>query len=182
MVPMQIVSSGPDNDNRAIRRGYQGIISSARHYVYIQTPYLIPDDAILESLVVAAKSGIDVRIMIPPMPDHPFVYRATEYFAHYLVSNGVKVYKYDKGFLHAKTMVSGGHLASVGSANLDYRSFRLNFEVNVFTYNEQLAGELKAAFENDLKDCTQLNEEYFDQQSAWRKFKQDFCRLLAPIL
>lgn len=182
MVPMQIVSSGPDNDNRAIRRGYQGIISSARHYVYIQTPYLIPDDAILESLVVAAKSGIDVRIMIPPMPDHPFVYRATEYFAHYLVSNGVKVYKYDKGFLHAKTMVSGSHLASVGSANLDYRSFRLNFEVNAFTYNEQLAGELKAAFENDLKDCTQMNEEYFDQQSVWRKFKQDFCRLLAPIL
>lgn len=136
MVPMQIVSSGPDNDNRAIRRGYQGIISSARHYVYIQTPYLIPDDAILESLVVAAKSGIDVRIMIPPMPDHPFVYRATEYFAHYLVSNGVKVYKYDKGFLHAKAMVSGSHLASVGSANLDYRSFRLNFEVNAFTYNE----------------------------------------------
>ena len=84
--------------------------------------------------------------------------------------------------MHAKTMVSGGHLASVGSANLDYRSFRLNFEVNAFTYNEQLAGELKAAFENDLKDCTQLNEEYFDQQSAWRKFKQDFCRLFAPIL
>lgn len=182
MVPMQIVSSGPDNENQAIRRGYQGIITSARKYVYLQTPYLIPEDSALEALVVAAKEGIDVRIMIPSMPDHPFVYRATEYFAHYLVSNGVKVYKYDKGFLHAKTMVSGNNLASVGSANFDYRSFRLNFEVNAFTYNEQLASKLKATFENDMKDCTLLTEEYFDQQSPWRKFKQDFCRLLAPIL
>ncbi|MGN1279696.1 MAG: cardiolipin synthase, partial [Limosilactobacillus sp.] len=101
-VAMQIVSSGPDNDNFAIRRGYESIISSARKYVYIQTPYLIPGEPILESLIIAARSGIDVRIMIPCMPDHPFVYRATEYYAKYLVNNGVKVYKYNNGFIHAK--------------------------------------------------------------------------------
>ena len=181
-VAMQIVSSGPDNDNFAIRRGYESIISSARKYVYIQTPYLIPGEPILESLVIAARSGIDVRIMIPCMPDHPFVYRATEYYAKYLVNNGVKVYKYDNGFIHAKTMVSGNNLASVGSANQDYRSYRLNFEANAFAYSEQLTAELKAAFERDMEKSTLLTPEYFAKQSNWRKFKQYFSRLLYPIL
>lgn len=181
-VPMQIVSSGPDNDNYAIHRGYQGIITSAREYVYIQTPYLIPEDAILEALIIAAKEGIDVRIMIPDRPDHPFVYRATEYFARYLTQNGVKVYAYHHGFLHAKTIVSGAHIASVGSANLDYRSYRLNFEVNAFSYDEGLTAKLKAAFERDLAECTLLTDDYFAEQSGWRHFKQYFSRLLAPIL
>ena len=181
-VAMQIVSSGPDNDNFAIRRAYESIISSARHYVYIQTPYLIPGEPILESLIIAARSGIDVRVMIPCMPDHPFVYRATEYYAKYLVNNKVKVYKYNNGFIHAKTMVSGNNLASVGSANQDYRSYRLNFEANAFTYNEELTAQLKQIFENDIQDSTLLTPEYFDQQSNWRKFKQYFSRLLSPVL
>ena len=181
-VAMQIVSSGPDNDNFAIRRAYESIISSARQYVYIQTPYLIPGEPILESLIIAARSGIDVRVMIPCMPDHPFVYRATEYYAKYLVNNKVKVYKYNNGFIHAKTMVSGNNLASVGSANQDYRSYRLNFEANAFTYNEELTAQLKQIFENDIQDSTLLTPEYFDQQSNWRKFKQYFSRLLSPVL
>ena len=181
-VAMQIVSSGPDNDNFAIRRAYESIISSARQYVYIQTPYLIPGEPILESLIIAARSGIDVRVMIPCMPDHSFVYRATEYYAKYLVNNKVKVYKYNNGFIHAKTMVSGNNLASVGSANQDYRSYRLNFEANAFTYNEELTAQLKQIFENDIQDSTLLTPEYFDQQSNWRKFKQYFSRLLSPVL
>lgn len=181
-VAMQIVSSGPDNDNFAIRRAYESIISSARQYVYIQTPYLIPGEPILESLIIAARSGIDVRVMIPCMPDHPFVYRATEYYAKYLVNNKVKVHKYNNGFIHAKTMVSGNNLASVGSANQDYRSYRLNFEANAFTYNEELTAQLKQIFENDIQDSTLLTPEYFDQQSNWRKFKQYFSRLLSPVL
>ena len=181
-VAMQIVSSGPDNDNFAIRRAYESIISSARQYVYIQTPYLIPGEPILESLIIAARSGIDVRVMIPCMPDHPFVYRATEYYAKYLVNNKVKVYKYNNGFIHAKTMVSGNNLASVGSANQDYRSYRLNFEANAFTYNEELTAQLKQIFENDIQDSTLLTPQYFDQQSNWRKFKQYFSRLLSPVL
>lgn len=181
-VPMQIVSSGPDNEDYAIRRGYESIISSARKYVYIQSPYLIPEDSVLEALVIAARSGIDVRIMIPCMPDHPFVYRATEYYAKYLVNNGVKVYKYNNGFIHAKTMVSGSNIASVGSANMDYRSYRLNFEVNAFAYNEKLTATLKQDFLNDIEKSTLLTPEYFASQSKWRKFKQYFSRLLSPIL
>lgn len=180
-VPMQIVSSGPDNQEYAIRRGYEGIIATARKYVYIQSPYLIPDDSILEALIIAAKSGVDVRIMVPCMPDHPFVYRMTEYYAKYLVQNGVKVYRYDNGFLHAKTIVSGLNIASVGSANQDYRSYKLNFEVNAFTYSPELSAELKQIFEEDLKKCTPMTEEYFNNQSQWLKFKQQFSRLLSPL-
>lgn len=181
-VPMQIVSSGPDNENFGIRRGYQDIISTARHYIYIQTPYLIPEPSILESLIIAAKSGIDVKIMVPCMPDHPFVYRATEYYAKYLTENGVKVYKYNNGFIHAKTIVSGSNISSVGSANQDYRSYTLNFEVNSFNYSQELADKLKHIFEEDLKDSTLMTQEYFDQQSSWHKFKEQFSRLLSPIL
>lgn len=180
-VPMQIVSSGPDNQDFAIRRGYEGIIATARKYVYIQSPYLIPEDSILEALIIAAKSGVDVRIMVPCMPDHPFVYRMTEYYAKYLVQNGVKVYRYDNGFIHAKTMVSGSNIASVGSANQDYRSYKLNFEVNAFTYSSKLSSKLKKIFEDDLINCTPMTEEYFAKQSRWLKFKQQFSHLLAPI-
>lgn len=180
-VTMQIVSSGPDSDNFAIRRGYESIISSAHHFVYIQTPYLIPGEPILEALVIAARGGVDVRIMIPSMPDHPFVYRATEYYAKYLVRNGVKVYKYDHGFIHAKTVVSE-NFSSVGSANQDYRSYRLNWEANAFLYNPALTNQLKAIFEKDIQDSTLLTNDYFAQQSGWRKFKQYFSRLLSPVL
>lgn len=180
-VAMQIVASGPDNQHYGIRRGYEGIIASAKEYVYIQTPYLIPEDSILESLIIAANSGVDVKIMIPCMPDHPFVYRATEYYAKYLVANGVKVYKYNDGFIHAKTMVSDSNISSVGSANQDFRSYTLNFEVNSFNYNPLLTKELKEIFEKDLEKCTLLTNEYFAKQSSWLKFKQYFSRLLSPI-
>ena len=179
---MQIVSSGPDNQRFAIRRGYENLISRATDYVYIQTPYLIPEPSVLEALIIAAHSGVDVRLMIPCKPDHPFVYRATEYYAKYLVNNGVKVYKYDHGFIHAKTMVADGTLASVGSANMDYRSFSLNFEVNAFTYSHDLAERLRDAFEQDLQQSTRLTPEYFDQQTTWHQFKEYFSRLLSPIL
>ncbi|MGX5376715.1 cardiolipin synthase [Ligilactobacillus sp. LYQ135] len=179
---MQIVSSGPDSERQPIKRGYQKIISTAQHYLYIQTPYLIPDDSVIESLVIAALSGVDVRIMIPCKPDHPFVYRATEYYAKYLVNNGVKVYRYDNGFLHAKTMITDDTISSVGSANLDFRSFKLNFECNAFCYDSNLTKQLKAIYEKDLEKCTLLTPEYFEQQSRWRKFKQYFSRLLSPTL
>src|SRR5699024_6165694 len=149
---------------------------------YIQTPYLIPDDSVMEALSVAAYSGVKVRIMIPSKPDHAFVYRATEYYAKELLEKGIEIYKYDEGFLHAKTMVVDGQMCSVGSANLDFRSFKLNFEVNAFCYDRKLAVELTDIFKQDLKFCTLLSAEYFAQQSRWLRFKQYFSRLLSPIL
>lgn len=179
---MQIVSSGPDSEKEAIKLGYFKMINNARKYIYIQTPYLIPDDAIIEALMVAQMSGVEVRIMIPAFPDHPFVYRATEYYAKHLTDLGIKVYKYHHGFLHAKTVVVDDQMASVGSANLDFRSFKLNFEANAFLYGEQFAHQLKTIFEKDQEQAVLLTPEYFAKQSRWRKFKQEFSRLLSPIL
>ena len=131
---------------------------------------------------MAALSGVKVRIMIPSKPDHPFVYRATQYFAKALLEKGVEIYQYEDGFLHAKTFIVDDELASVGSANVDFRSFKLNFETNAFCYDRALVQKLQASFEQDLAKCSRLDEAYFRQQSVWLRFKQQFSRLLAPIL
>ncbi|MCY9805954.1 cardiolipin synthase [Lentilactobacillus senioris] len=182
LVDMQIVSSGPNSEMQQIKMGYIKMILKAKQYCWIQTPYLIPDDSVLDALRIAAKSGVDVRIMLPCMPDHAFVYRATQYYAHQLADEGVKIYYYQNGFLHAKTMVIDGEIASVGSANLDYRSFKLNFEINAFLYDEKLAAELTDIYQNDISFSELQTPEMFEQQSTWLKFKQTFSRLLSPIL
>ncbi len=179
---MQIVSSGPDSDKEQIKMGYLRLINSARKRLWIQSPYLIPDDSVLDALRVAAGSGVDVRIMIPSKPDHAFVYRATEYYAKQLSRNGVKIFKYRNGFIHSKTMVVDDGVASVGSANLDFRSFKLNFEVNAFLYDPKVTAELAKLFEADMHVSELTTYETFAQQSYWRKFKQIFSRLLSPIL
>ncbi|MFD1428742.1 cardiolipin synthase [Lacticaseibacillus mingshuiensis] len=181
-LPMQIVASGPDTMAQQIKFGYAKMISAARHSVWLQTPYLIPDDTMLDALISAALAGVDVRVMIPDMPDHPFIFRASQYYARLLVESGVKIYHYQNGFLHAKTMVVDGRYASVGSANFDIRSFKLNFEVNAFLYDEGLAKELQTIFEADLKESLELTPAIIAQQGRWLRFKQDFSRLLSPIL
>lgn len=179
---MQIVSSGPDSDKQQIKMGYLRLINSAQKRLWIQSPYLIPDDSVLDALRVAAGSGVDVRIMIPDKPDHPFVYRATEYYAKQLANEGVKIFKYQNGFLHSKTMVVDDGVASVGSANLDFRSFKLNFEVNAFLYDPLITTELAKLFEADMHDSRLVTYADFNRQSHWTRFKQTFSRLLSPIL
>ena len=179
---MQIVASGPESAGQQIKFGYVKLISGATKSVWLQTPYLIPDDTVYDALMNAALSGIDVRVMIPDMPDHPFIFRATQYYATALTQVGVKVYHYQNGFLHAKTMVVDGHLASVGSANLDIRSFKLNFEANAFIYDDDLADQLQQAFIEDQKHARLLTMDAIHAQSHWLRFKQQFSRLLSPIL
>lgn len=181
-VNMQIVSSGPDSDLQQIKMGYIKLITMANDYCWIQSPYLIPDDSVLDALRIAAMSGVDVRIMVPSMPDHPFVYRATQYYAHQLAEEGVKIYFYNNGFIHSKTMVIDDEISSVGSANLDYRSFKLNFEINSFIYDQKFSTEMRDIFLNDMDESTLQTPERFKQQSLWLKFKQMFSRLLSPIL
>ncbi len=161
---------------------YLRLINAAQDHIWIQTPYLIPDDSILDALKVAAHSGIDVRIMIPSMPDHAFVYRATQYYARELANHGVTIYYYQKGFLHAKTMMIDGRMASVGSANLDFRSFKLNFEINAFIYNQNTVDDLEQIFVNDIRECRVITPAMFAEQPRWLRVKQTVSRLLSPIL
>lgn len=179
---VQIISSGPDSEDQAIKKGYLKMISIAKESIYIQTPYFIPDDAIKEALQIALLSGIDVKIMIPNKPDHPFVYQATLSYAEEMMKMGAEIYSYDIGFLHAKTMIIDGEIFTVGTANFDIRSFKLNFEVNAFIYDKELAHEHISYFEQDIEDSVLLTEIYFENMSLWTRFKQQFSRLLSPIL
>lgn len=179
---MQIISSGPDTDWPAIKNAYLKLLMEAKRYIYIQTPYFIPDNSFLNAIEVASLSGIDVRIMIPNKPDHMFVYWATYSYIGELLKAGAKVYIYDKGFIHAKMIVIDDEAASVGTANIDVRSFRLNFEVNAFIYDCQISHELAEIFEKDILDSRELTLEHYDNRSYGIKFKESISRLLSPIL
>lgn len=158
------------------------MISMAKESVYIQTPYFIPDEALIETLKIAIMSGIDVKLMIPNKPDHPFIYRATLSYASELVDYGAEVYIYDNGFLHSKTIVIDEEIVSVGTANFDIRSFKLNFEVNAFLYDRQLAKEQVKLYKKDITVSYLLTEEIINNYSKWELFKQQFSRLFSPIL
>jgi len=158
------------------------MINSAKKSVYIQTPYFIPDESIQEALKIAALSGVDVRIMIPNKPDHVFIYWATYSFIGDLLNAGVKAYIYNKGFLHAKTIVVDKLISSVGTANFDIRSFKLNFEVNAFLYDRTVSQKLSQEFEKDLAFCNELTFYKYLRRSRTIKFKESISRLLTPVL
>lgn len=180
--PVQIISSGPDSQIKTIHDNYLRLIHSAKDHVYIQTPYFIPDDSILDALKIASRSGVDVRIMVPCKPDHPFVYWATYSYLGEMVSAGAKCYVYNNGFLHAKTLSVDGMVACVGTANMDIRSFGLNFEVNATIYSERTVQRLERAFENDMNQCTRVTRKVYDQRGIVIRTKEQFSRLLSPLL
>lgn len=179
---MQIVSSGPDQDWEQIKNGYIKMIMSAKEYVYIQTPYFIPDESLKDALQIAILSGVDVRIMIPNKPDHPFVYWATLSSSGELLNAGADIYIYQNGFMHAKTIVVDGKIASVGTANIDVRSFRLNFEVNAFIYDKKITKQLEQAFHEDIKLSTQMTKKLYAKRSIGIRFKESISRLISPVL
>lgn len=180
--PVQIISSGPDSQTKTIHDNYLHLIHSAKDHVYIQTPYFIPDDSILDALKIASRAGIDVRIMIPCKPDHPFVYWATYSYIGDMVAAGAKCYVYNNGFLHAKTLSVDGMVACVGTANMDIRSFGLNFEVNATIYSERTVQKLERAFENDMNQCTYITRKIYEERSLVIRIKEQFSRLLSPLL
>jgi len=181
-VGVQIVSSGPESDWEQIKNGYIKMIMSAKEKIYIQTPYFIPDESLRDALRIAALSGVEVNIMIPNKPDHPFVYWATLSHIGDMLDAGAKVFIYQKGFMHAKTIVIDGNIASVGTANIDVRSFRLNFEVNAFLYDFGLAKRLVDAFEEDALHSTQMTKKLYVRRSLGIRFKESISRLLSPVL
>ena len=180
--PVQIISSGPDSQTKTIHDNYLHLIHSAKDHVYIQTPYFIPDDSILDALKIASRAGVDVRIMIPCKPDHPFVYWATYSYIGDMVAAGAKCYVYNNGFLHAKTLSVDGMVACVGTANMDIRSFGLNFEVNATIYSERTVQKLERAFENDMNQCTYITRKIYEERSLVILIKEQFSRLLSPLL
>jgi cardiolipin synthase len=158
------------------------MISTAKKNIFIQTPYFVPDASILESLKNAVLSGVDLRIMIPCMPDHMFVYWATYSYIGVLLEVGAKVYIYNNGFMHAKTICVDGEVASVGSANFDIRSFKLNFEANAFIYDSEQVFILENIYKKDMEDSTELTKVLYEKRSIKIKFLESISRLLSDLL
>lgn len=181
-IGMQIVSSGPDSKYASIYNGFIEMIHSARRTIFIQTPYFVPDEALMTALKLAALEGKDVRIMIPNKPDHIFVYWATYSHIGELLESGVRCFIYQNGFLHAKTIVVDNEICSVGTANFDIRSFKLNFEVNAFIYDTCIAEKMNDFFVQDLNHCSELTLAQYKKRSYLIRFKESLSRLISPIL
>lgn len=178
----QIVTSDPIDPWREIMQGLTIAIATAKKYVYIQTPYFLPTETILSAMQSAALAGIDVRLMLPEHSDN----RATQYGTHSYIKDlllaGVKVYFYKKGFLHSKLMVSDDMLSTVGSTNIDFRSFEHNFEVNAFIYDMETALHIKDVFMQDQRDCAHVTMKKWQARPWYDKATESIVRLLAPLL
>lgn len=181
-VGIQIVSSGPNSEKQQIKHGYLKMIYKAKERIYLQSPYLIPDDSLLTALKMAAMSGVDVRVMIPGRADHKLVYWASQSYLGELLKSGVRCFRYEKGFLHAKTMVVDGQIASVGTANLDIRSFKINFETNAFLFDSATAERLEQIFLEDLAECHEVTREEYESRPLKARLQESLTRLLSPIL
>lgn len=179
---LQIVTSGPDTEHEQIKMTYLKMISLAKKEILIQTPYYIPDESIHEALKLALLSGVKVHMQIPNKPDHLLVYWATYSFAAELLEYGAVIETYENGFIHAKTMIIDNGVVSVGSANIDVRSFRLDFEVNALIYDERMASQVRKAFFDDSKVSQPLTKEKYEQRGTIIKFKEGLARLISPLL
>ncbi len=179
---IQIVTSDPVGEWRGIMQGLMIAISRARKYFYIQTPYLLPTDPVLLALKTAALSGVDIRIMVPARADTWLIHFGSLSYLDGLMRAGVKIYLYQKGFLHSKLMVSDDTLSTVGSTNMDFRSFEHNFEVNAFMYDTASALMMKEIFLKDQKDALLLQRKVWAKRPWHQKARESIVRILAPLL
>lgn len=179
---IQIVTSDPIGKWRDIMQGMLMAILSSRKYIYIQTPYLLPTEPILLALKTVALSGVDVRIMLPQRGDNKWVHWGSMSYLDELMEAGIKIYLYQKGFLHSKLMVCDDVFSTVGSTNMDFRSFEHNFEVNAFMYDYFSATQLKAIFISDQKDALLLSLKKWRRRPLSQKVIESIIRLFAPLL
>lgn len=179
---MQIVSSGSYNPDREIMKGFMQAIFSAKSSIYIQTPYFIPPESLLEAIISASIRGVDVRLMVPRKSDTLLVQLASRSYFKKLLIAGVKVYFYEPGFMHSKLTVIDDSLTLIGSTNFDIRSFEQNLEVEAFIYNEETALRGKEIFIEDQKSSTAIVLRDWIKRPVWMRFKESFIRLFTPLL
>lgn len=180
---MQLVKSGPDSEFPAIEQAILKMIGMAKDHIYITTPYFIPTQSILNSIKIASLTGVDVRILFPGRYDHILVYYASRTYLEELVKNNVKIYFYDKNsFVHAKTVSIDGKLCTIGTANMDIRSFELNYEINAVIYDQDTTEELEDLFFKDILKSKKVTEEYFISLSPFIKAFEAFCRMFSALL
>jgi cardiolipin synthase A/B len=181
-IGIQILSSGPDMFWQTIQHAYFTAITAARKSVYITTPYLIPDEGILMALKSAGLRGVDVRILLPSVADHRTVFWASKSHFKELLEAGVKIYQYQKGFIHSKIIMTDDNVTSIGTANFDIRSLELNFEVNAFIYDEKITQRVKGDYFEDLRQSKRIYLEEYEKRAISSRLKESVARLFSPIL
>ncbi|MCS6764687.1 MAG: cardiolipin synthase [Candidatus Protistobacter heckmanni] len=178
----QVLPSGPADSQDTCLLYFLEAVHSARDRIWLASPYFIPDDALSAALHLAVLRGVDVRLLLPGKADHHSVFLASTLYAHDMVRAGVKVYRMREGFMHSKVVLIDGDAASVGTANLDNRSFRLNFEMTVLTLDAGFAAEVQAMFERDFSHSRLIGREEYEGASRWTKLAARLVRLFSPIL
>ncbi|MEO6254906.1 MAG: cardiolipin synthase [Ferruginibacter sp.] len=181
-VYVQVVGSGPDSEQPAVLFSILQAIYLAREEILITTPYFIPGDNIMDALRIAASSGLSVKLLVPGKSDSRIVNAASKANYYDLLKAGVEIYLYEKGFIHSKTMVTDGKLSMVGTANMDYRSFDLNFEVNAIIYDVPFSEKLRTVFFDDLKHAKKINEKIWSKRAFYYKLADRLARLFSPAL
>jgi cardiolipin synthase A/B len=182
-IPVQILTSGPDSQWAAIRQLYALMVVSAQQHVYLQSPFFLPDATLAEALTAAALSGVDVKVMVSARPSgNRLPDWAGNTYIEEIVAAGVRVFLYEKGYLHAKTISIDSEICSIGSANIDIRSFSINYELNAVFYSEPIARQLEADFERDLAYCTEFDPVAYCKRGTVARFRDSVARLLSPLL
>ncbi len=172
-----------DSEIPSILQSVLKMISMAEKSIYIMTPYFIPTESLLDALKVAALSGVEIKILFPGRFDHYIVYQASQTYLKEIIKYGAKVYFYDKdSFVHSKVITIDGEISNVGTANMDIRSYMLNYEVNTVIYDKEIAVQLNHDFEEDLKKSVLITNEYFDRMPVYIRFIQSLARVISYLL
>ena len=179
---VQLVPSGPDSDLPVIFYSLLEAIGAAQKKILITSPYFIPGESLMDALIIAAQSGLKVQIVVPGISDSKMVNAAARSYYTELLKYGVEIFLYNKGFVHAKTMVIDDDLAIVGSANMDYRSFDLNFEINALVYGIEITKQLETAFQKDVQESSQIDAAAWLNRPTHIKLWEKIVRLLSPFL
>ncbi|OIJ10125.1 cardiolipin synthase [Anaerobacillus arseniciselenatis] len=179
---VQMIASGPDTRWEVIKKLFFSMITSSKKSIWIASPYFIPDDDILSALKIAALSGVDVRILVPNRPDKRIVFYASRSYFPELLEAGVKIYEYNRGFMHSKILIVDNEIASIGTANMDMRSFHLNFEVNAFLYKTKSVHTLVSDYIYDMEHSTVISYEKFKKRSLFKRVIESTSRLMSPLL
>lgn len=179
---VQIAASGPDSYKPSILYSILQTIYLAQKEILIATPYFIPGDSILDALCIAALSGLSVKLLVPGVSDSKLVNAAAKSYYRRLLESGAEIFCYKKGFLHAKTMVTDGKLSVIGTANMDFRSFELNFEVNAIIYDTAFAGRMRDLFFQDIAAAEKIDKESWLARPAYKQLPEKLARLFSPVL
>ena len=181
-INIQILTSGPIGEWKSISLSFLKAISNAKHRIYIQTPYFLPTESLTKALQVAALSKVDVRLMLPERSDSSILQLASHSYLTSMLKAGIKIYFYQNGFLHAKSITIDEEFSTVGSTNLDFRSFDHNFEINAFIYNKEFAAQMRNIFLDDQKKCKRITLKSWKKRPLWNKICESVVRLLSPVL